>query len=234
MFRRGKRVMSFNFFIIYKKNELKFKIALIFILFVTNVFAQIKQEKIKGGFKICNVNYYFYKNGGVDYTNRLKHETYYYDSKGNIISGYHYNSDKTMDKFFFKYDSKGKITKYLYYFPRGDMAWRQIYKYDNKGNKIIEEFYAHDESINSKSNYTYNKKNKLIKRIIHSSEGKVLSNTDYVYDGNNIVLETTYNNDGTLFSKFTYKYDKSGNIIEKEMYSYLNLPFIRYEYSYLK
>jgi len=71
-------------------------------------FTQKLPDKVKGGYKKCNVYMYSYKFGKIDIKSKMELYTCKYDSRGNMIEKVQYNSDDSIEsKNTHKYDSRG-------------------------------------------------------------------------------------------------------------------------------
>jgi hypothetical protein len=138
-----------------------------------------------------------------------------YDVKDNRIEMDFYNSENCfLEKFTYNYDDKGNmIEKNGYSFD--DSLWSKIiYKYDLNGNNI--------EESNSKYKYIYKYDDKGNKTEYYNClDSSFFTKTIYKYDEKgNYIEEIIYNLDGSIYSKYTFKYeyDSYGNWLKKIRY----------------
>ncbi len=127
--------------------------------------------------------------------------TYKYDEKGNKKEEicFHYDSnDRFLDKLIwvFKYDDKGYLYEQIGGISDSLYDRKFIYKYDSIGNVTEEEYLNKtDENLNSKETYKYN-------------------------SSDNRVENKSYNSQGSLETKWSYRYNNNGDITEEEYFSY--------------
>lgn len=119
-------------------------------------------------------------------------DIYKYDKKGNMIENNTYMNDGSLvKKYLYSYDDKGNMIEKSSYNADGNLSWRNNYKYDDKGNIIEEDnFYPSNIIKHHKNTYKYD-------------------------DKGNMIEDISYNEDGSLYTKNTFKYefDKKGNWI---------------------
>lgn len=125
-----------------------------------------------------------------------------------------------------------------------DLTRRNYYEYDKKGNVTMDITFTDANNIKTKETYTYNKKGNEIEHSIYDSSNVLISKitTTYdrfqskqmviVYNGTSIVEKTTFEYDafgrkitertvdaeGKQIKRYTYKYDKRGNLTERALY----------------
>ena len=146
--------------------------------------------------------------------------TYKYDEKGNEIECNSYDSDGSLrTKSTYKYDEKGNEIECNSYDSDGSLRTKSTYNYDEKGNMIEDKWNSYDsDSSFTKATYKYDEKGKRIECNSYDSDGSLSLKATFNYDEKGNIIEiNAYDSDGSLFSKSTYKYkfDKTGNWIEK-------------------
>ena len=216
------------------------------------------QEKIKGGYKNCNVYFYWYKSGNLDINSKNLTRQYQYDEKGNIIEAidlsleskikYKYDGNDNMleskvhntdgsvsiSKITRKYDEKGNNIEIVHSASDLDVIsidfTKIIYQYDEKGNIMEEAMYV-GRSFHHKDTYKYDGKGNKIEAVHYDSDGSVISKFTYKYDEKENKIEDLYHKpDGSVSLKNTYKYDEKGNVIEMVEYDSICSHIYRYKY----
>ncbi len=135
-------------------------------------------------------------------------------------------------------DNKGNQIEMALYKPKGNLAYKSICKYDGNDNLLENIRYHEDGSVDSKLICKYDKKGFRTEDFDYSGDEESLSkrkeNKDvdedsmyvglcehniYKYDdkGNRTERLTYYGAHGTLSSKYSYKYDNNGKLIEVEV-----------------
>ncbi len=138
------------------------------------------------------------------------------------------------------YDQKGRLSLIREYTPEGSLAYRRVLSYDEQGRPnhwshydgerklIATELYVYDAKERtttvsrdrSKTVFFYNEKGRWTKRVVYLSDGSIEDNTTFEHDANgNVIKETEYDKRGVYLyaNVFTYKFDKFGNWIEKQI-----------------
>ena len=119
----------------------------------------------------------------------------------------------------YKYDEKGNEIECNSYDSDGSLRTKSTYNYDEKGNMIEDKWNSYDsDSSFTKATYKYDEKGKRIECNSYDSDGSLSLKATFNYDEKGNIIEiNAYDSDGSLFSKSTYKYkfDKTGNWIEK-------------------
>jgi len=138
-----------------------------------------------------------------------------FDDKGNEIEAITHNSDGSLnDKTTITYDEKGNELESKSVDADGKVSFTESAKYDNKGNKI--EYYIGN---NWKYLYKYNDKGIMTERIETSYIWKYSSKNKYDEKGN-VIEVLTYDKDGIMDQKSTYKYDEMGSQVEWDFSKY--------------
>lgn len=143
-----------------------------------------------------------------------------------------------------------------------DLTRRNYFEYDKKGNVTMEISFTDTNSIKTKETYTYNKKGNETEHSVYDSANVLILKTTTTYDrfqskqlvivynGSIIVEKTTFEYDafgrkiteltidaeGRQIKKYTYKYDKRGNLTERALYDSTDtlISIKSYNYTYRK
>lgn len=147
---------------------------------------------------ICKCNKDGYINEEAKYNNRnILESLSKYDDKGNFIECTAYKTNGSMSfKFIDKYDEEGNMVEQLWFNDNGKINYKAICKYDSNKNMIEQEVYNVNNSDYSLKRKEIHKYNFLGKR-----------EEQLFYDSN-----------GSFEYKYTFKYDKKGNLIERIRY----------------
>lgn len=101
-------------------------------------------------------------------------------------------------------------------FDNLDGAGRDItYKYDNRGNVIEECIYTVNGKFDSKSNYSYNSSGKIIEKRIFDSRDSLKDKVVYQSDNTGKIIVESFDNVKGTGREIRYKYDDSGNMIQR-------------------
>jgi hypothetical protein len=173
--------------------------------------------------------------------------TYQYDPKGNLVTERefeHYKDFKDPTFGTYEYNDSGKVTEYtedwkttslhysytyderghlsegVVYESKGKLSRREKYKYDEKGNEI-EELILESNS-DGKWLSKYSEDNKIIEKDWYEADGSLNSIYTFTYDDSRRLIESVGREspEGRIYSKETYKYDGSGNLLERGEFSY--------------
>ena len=160
---------------------------------------------------------------------------YLFDSKGNIVKEYQQVKGQTDSLYYisehkYLYNEKGRLMQKI--FKEGDFSqkdnnqYKYIYYtnyiYDDKNRLIEEEECASDLLKGEKVIYTYDEYGNIIEKISFNDKSKIFYKEIYEYNTENrkISCKKEY-----LIDKYkdikkenTWKYDKSGNVIEEYIY----------------
>ncbi|MBV2224640.1 MAG: hypothetical protein KUL74_07275 [Cloacibacterium sp.] len=141
--------------------------------------------------------------------------TFQYDEKGNLIAANYYNLKTNLvfssDKR--AYDDRGNMIEILHYDKAGEVIGKDIYKFDDKNNEIEKENYWKGE-FNGKLTRTYDYKNMIVTEATFDKNGNLRTKWSYKIDEKGNHLEE-YDFDGNITSKSTIIYDDKGNIIKE-------------------
>ncbi len=96
---------------------------------------------------------------------------------------------------------------------------KRVYKYDHNGNKIEDIYYNRNGNLSSKVISKYDNNGYEIEAARYSSSGQLEWKLIYQYDNKgNKILQKSFKND-TLMDKWTFTYNKKGNLIESKRYN---------------
>jgi len=117
---------------------------------------------------------------------------------------------------------------------KGSIEVKRTYKYDKMGNMLEEQMATSKFKLRLKHSNKYDNKGNITEKILIDQDDKDDTEIRYtfIYNDKGDVLETNeYNTDGILSKKFTFEYDKQGNLLVKKE---KNLPndWIGYKYIY--
>ncbi|MCX6353185.1 MAG: hypothetical protein NTX03_15200 [Bacteroidetes bacterium] len=142
--------------------------------------------------------------GRVEYKNVLK-----YDDAGKPMEeGVFDLAVKLSSRDVFSYNEEGKLTEDRMFYTDGKMAYRVAYNYDEKGRcSEVVRYSAKDSSISTKWAYQYD-------------------------IDNNMIEEVTIDRNGEAMDRFTFKYDKKGDVKEQVYYYPANTPRLKYTFKY--
>lgn len=141
--------------------------------------------------------------------------TYSYDEKGNLIEVNYYdlktNSVFSKDKRV--YDDKGNMTEVIFYNQTEEVIGKDLYKYDDKNNQIQKDNYWKGE-FNGKLTKTYDYQSMILTESTFDKDGNLQTKWSYKIDEKGNHLED-YDSDGNITAKSTITYDSKGNIIKE-------------------
>ncbi|GJQ07770.1 hypothetical protein CAPN010_19280 [Capnocytophaga cynodegmi] len=183
-------------------------------------------------------------------------ETWKYDEQGNLLEN---NSDyyKGVHSFYYttyKYNEKGKLIEEIW--NSNSSSTKSIWKYNEK-EELIEYIRYEDETVSRKEKHIYkevgergnlvktiwceykfgetfnveryyNEHEKLIEEIHYEENGTISSKETWKYnDKGNKIENIWYNKNGKIVKK-TSKYDDKGNLIEETYYDRFGKEFLKY------
>ncbi|MEI6090325.1 MAG: hypothetical protein WCR42_07740 [bacterium] len=214
-----------------------------FIVQISCLYSQDKQDLVKGGYKECIVFKTEYKLGKLDSASRFKELLCNYDASGKKILQISYQPNGVFEtKALCFYDGKGRIDT-IKFFQRVDtteLASLEYFTYNDDGD-LIETVKAGGDTrlideINpaKKASYKYNKQGNVIEKTSYQFDGTLDNKYKYKYDSKgNKTQELITNSDRKVSSRITFKYDKNRNIIEKINYvEYGQKINQKYKYKY--
>ena len=160
---------------------------------------------------------------------------YLFDSKGNIVKEHQQVKGQTDSLYYiserkYLYNEKGKLMQKIFKegdFPQKDNnQYKYIYYtnyiYDDKNRLIEEEECASDLLKGEKVIYTYDEYGNIIEKNSFNDKNKIFYKEMYEYNTENrkISCEKEYVIDKykDIKKENTWKYDKSGNVIEEYIY----------------
>ena len=141
---------------------------------------------------------------------------YKYDEQGKRIVRDVYNSfGKIQMKYMYVYDDRGSKTAYNSYTPTGKLHDTYQYLNDDKGRMIQELWTKSDKTFGLKYTFEYDAKGQVTKTCQYTKDANTLDNcTAYKYDkSGNIVELEIFKSNGDLKRKQVIKYDNKGNEI---------------------
>lgn len=127
-------------------------------------------------------------------------------------------SHKTLSKSLYKNDSLGRPVEITVYSMNGKVLRKFTHGYDKAGNLIEYKSYGGDSSLNSTVNYKYDSLNNRKYQIRTFASGEISNEVESKYDSMSFVIEdkiTSPNLEGVIYTRYTYKFDSSGNWVEK-------------------
>ena len=142
-----------------------------------------------------------------------------FDEKGRIFecvdTGFGLKS-----KYWFKYDSTGKLTNKNYY-RYEVLITDAIYKYDDNGNLIQIDEFNHERTPNRKTIFLYDSRNNKIRSTIYLPQKKIYSEEIWKYDSVNNVIEyiITGKNISYLSTRRLYRYNEINKQCQVDEYS---------------
>lgn len=119
-----------------------------------------------------------------------------------------------------EYDINGNILLNISYFENGQINNKSVFEYISKDTSI-EAKITYDTSGNVlreiTTNYIYNENGKIKKSILFNESGEISNIFVYEYDNQgNLTKKTgTMNSDSTNTVEYSYRYNSSGNVIER-------------------
>ena len=160
---------------------------------------------------------------------------YLFDSKGNIVKEHQQVKGQTDSLYYiseckYLYDEKGKLMQKI--FKEGDFhqtdnnQYKYIYYtnyiYDDKNRLIEEEECTSDLLKGKKVIYTYDEYGNIIEKISFNDKNKFFYKEMYEYNTENSKIsykkEYVIDKYKDIKKENTWKYDKSGNVIEEYIY----------------
>ena len=155
-----------------------------------------------------------------------------HDDHGNVTALTNYDeNEKEKSSSKLKYDEHNNLIEY-WGSNFKDITDKHSYKYDEKGNAIEEIYYGQDGGVYSKDLNTFDEKGNLIKDIEYR-EGKLHLTISYKYDSTgNKIERKDLKPDGSIDRYDTWKYDNKNNLIEEIEYDWQGLPYSKTKYIY--
>lgn len=136
-------------------------------------------------------------------------ETYRYDDRGKLIQEESYEKGGKHHRHNYKHDDKNNLLEYTKYFNENFLI-KHTYQYDEKGNRVEEIHY--DPNTNSEikwiSKYEYDQKGNKIKAYFYNPDGSLYNRYTYKYDRKGTLIQETQYTDAFLENKYTYRYEE--------------------------
>lgn len=144
---------------------------------------------------------------------------YTYDSVGNLKAYYRNNPDDTVFRKGggFKYDDKGNVIEYDYYYPSGLLQGKRLDMYSNEGKIVKSDMYWDNNSTTSSGGVKHKGSG------LYDGYGNLVVWTDYKPDGSikeKTVNKTTYDKHGNMTKQVVFKNDKPSEHTEFEIVYY--------------
>ena len=160
---------------------------------------------------------------------------YLFDSKGNIVKEYQQVKGQTDSLYYiserkYLYNEKGKLMQKIFkegdFLQKDNNQYKYIYYtnyiYDDKNRLIEEEECASDLLKGEKVIYTYDEYGNIIEKISFNDKNKIFYKEMYKYNTENRKIsckkEYVIDKYKDIKKENTWKYDKSGNVIEEYIY----------------
>jgi hypothetical protein len=168
--------------------------------------------------------------------NREKLSTVKYNNNGFVEETITYTKDGK-EEFIYKYeyDNKGFRTATIRYDNKNTPLNRYTYEYDNQGNKIKSTRYDNNGNLEKYYVYENDEDGNLNREIWYDKNGDSELTIEYDYDSfDRKESITTYGANEKFISKYEFKYDEAGNIIEEIRFDDSNTAtgIIQYVYKY--
>lgn len=147
-------------------------------------------------------------------------EIFKYDINDNLIDESEYNSDGSLEeKTIYKYNSDNEIIEEARYNSDESLIKKKIYQYDLDNN--VKTFKYDSEKLIKEEKYKlkYDLNNNHIETLEYKTDGTLETIRKMRYDTNNNMVEWISFINGSLSSKFIYKYDSKNNEIENKWYT---------------
>ncbi|MEI8271735.1 MAG: hypothetical protein WCG08_03870 [Paludibacter sp.] len=144
---------------------------------------------------------------------------------GNVVEVSTLDSTKHISgKTTFKQNFRGQLIEESSFYDDGKPYSKHRYEYDLQGNLLSETDSSKRENPAEKrkrrTKYTYQEKtDTLITNQFDFDGFRILKSVSITTDSLTETNEFKYNRDDSLFMKYSFKYDKSGNLIESCFYS---------------
>jgi hypothetical protein len=157
---------------------------------------------------------------------------------GNVVEVSTLDSTKHVSgKTTFKHNFRGQLIEETSFYDDGKPASKHSYEYDLLGNLLSETDSSKRENPAEKrkrrTKYTYQEKgDTLITNQFDFDGFRIFKSISIVTDSLTKTNEFKYNRDDSLFLKYSFKYDKTGNLIESGYYAADGILDINENYLY--
>jgi YD repeat-containing protein len=145
-----------------------------------------------------------------------------YDTRGRLIEEDDYASDGSLEwKTTYRYDQRDRVTELLEYDGDGSLEWKTTYRYGNHGKIVEQEVHGADGERIWATFYEYSSDHRgdLREGEAYALDGSLARRVRFDLQGN-LVEETGYWLSGAPIWKRQYRYDDSGNEVERAQYDY--------------
>jgi hypothetical protein len=121
----------------------------------------------------------------------------------------------------YNYDESGKNTERAHFDLFGRLEYKNLYKYDENGHPLEQGTYALGSKFSSKDEYTYDTLGRLSDARLYYTDGKIACRAVYTYDEQNrpLFINRYDGNDSILSCKYSYRYDRKGNMLEEDVWT---------------
>ncbi len=164
-----------------------------------------------------------------------KLSTITYNDKGVITKTLNYGSNSEISSTFdYLYSNDTVRVESRKYSPVGELENIFKYEYDDDGYKIKSSRYGPSGVLEKYYTYEYDDTGNLIKENWYDASGAKEFSILYRYENNKRSETVSYDGGDNIVSKYLYKYDDEGNIVEEIKYDAdgKEVGFIQYIYSY--
>ena len=156
---------------------------------------------------------------------------YFYDKDGNITEERRLKDIRSDVHYIYEND---RIIEIIQYGSDGEVYQKLVYTYDGNGNNVRQDWHYTDDQSKMFDAYTvyvlntFDENGRMIKEVGYDQNGLELYGSEWTYNAQgNILTENEFRNLNTKygatrrteFSKYTYQYDKNGNVTE-HVYTY--------------
>ncbi len=138
-----------------------------------------------------------------------------YDEKGNLIEANYYDlkTNSVFSKDQRVYDENGNMVEVTFYNKVGGIDGKDLYKYDDKNHQIQKDNYWKGK-LYGKLTRTYNYQTMVVTEATFDENGNLQTKWSYKIDKRENHIEE-YDSDGNITSKSTITYDDKGNIVKE-------------------
>lgn len=152
--------------------------------------------------------------------NQESRTTFKYDDKGNIIEQTEVNAEGKLNRrTVYKYDSDGNRTEEVVYDEKGQVQMMVASKYDDKGNEVEYASKGPDGKVTYKMTAVYDSKGNKLSGETYRGDSLESKWTNKNNPAGKPLEMLTVNVDGSVFSRYIFKYDHMNNIIEEEVHN---------------
>lgn len=197
----------------------------VFLLFFTNIECKEKSDlqnwNYKGNVKSSRLIFYEIEEEENENLEEMKEwfdeVEYTFNEQGNILKFNRFNSDGSLNgKSITIYDSLNIKIESKFFNSKGELTNQNSFRYDMNGNLTNLITYNPDGSISFQKKFSYDDFGNNIEDIVfRETYGK--SKYEYKYDTlGNVIESIWFDSKGELVSKTILEYDSNGNIISRK------------------